>query len=148
MKMQISIEGEALAALNTIVASASFGSRAEARKINTVAQQLRGPKEAYTKDMEAVQDEYGVESVDEKTGKKNKIVPDEKVPAFQKAVEEARLKKYDVEFDKESFSYALTLVDGVFARKEIVDQNGLAGVDQARNMEQISVAFEKAQKVD
>ena len=152
MKKQISIEGEGLAALNTIVSSESFTSRADARKVHAVSQWLLAPMKLYTTKVEAIQDEYGEEVPDAipegaPEGYKPKIkmvVPDAKVEAYKKAIEDAKNEKYVVQFDRESFSFCNGIVDRVFERPEIKKQNGLAGVDQAKNIEQISVAFEQA----
>lgn len=149
MKTSILLEGEALAALQQIVASASFTSRSDARKIHALGLWFETPIKAYRQKMKDIQDEY---SVDKQEGEGEnartaKIVPDEKVEAYHKAVSDARLEKFPMEFDRESFAFLQTVVDGLFDREEIKKQNGLAGLDQARNLEQISVAFENAQKV-
>lgn len=148
MKKQITIEGEGLFALHSMVSSASFNSRAEGRKINTLANWLKDPLQEYKDAVKAVFDKYAVETTDEKTGKTVKDVPQDKVIEHNKEMEAVRLHPYTVVFDKESFSFAETIVDGLFTRKEIQDQSGLVGLESARNMEQISVAFEKAVDVD
>lgn len=150
MKMEISIEGEALAALQMIVTSASFTSRAEARKIHALGLWFEEPMKKYRQVLMDVQDKFSEEVIEgegENT-KSRKIVPEAKVPEYQKAVEDARKEKYSIAFDREGFSFLETVVDGLFEREEIKKQNGLSGMDQARNLEQISVAFENVRKVD
>lgn len=146
MKKRISIEGEAMAALNTIVGSASFTNRTEARKVHAVAQWLLQPMKEYTAAIEGIQDEHAEEVTEGEAPnqKKKMIVPDEKVKEYTAAIEAAKTKKYNVVFDIESFAFCNGLVDRVFERPEITKQNGLAGTDQARNIEQISAAFEGA----
>ena len=149
MKMQISLEGEALAALQQIVASCSFTSRADARKVHALGLWFTEPLKTYRKSMVDIQDTFSIEKVEgegENT-RTSKVVPNDKVDEYQKAVEAARIAKFDIAFDRESFAFLQTVVDGLFEREEIKKQNGLAGLDQARNLEQISVAFENVQKV-
>lgn len=146
MKKQISVEGEGLAALNNIVGSASFNSRTDARKIHTLAQCLVKPMAGYRAAMEAIQDKFGEEVVEGEgdKAKKKMVVPDSKVKDYTSAIDEERSKKYDVQFDKESFSFCIVILDQLFDREEIKKQNGLSGIDQARNLNQISVAFDLA----
>lgn len=149
MKVQIQLEGEGLAALNNVVGSASFNSRVDARKIHTLANWLVEPMAKYKKALEAIQDEYGEEVIEDVgvKAKKKMVVPEDKIKAYQAAVEAARLVKYQVQFDKESFALAGRIMDELFERKEIKEQNGLSGIDQARNINQICVAFDESVEV-
>lgn len=148
MKKLIHIEGEALVALNSIINTTSYPGRTEARKVFRASQCIAESVKEYQKDILEVETPFLEEFEEKEGGRKMKRVNPEKVEEYSEAMKIGREKKYEVFFDVETFGLVNGMVDGVFDRKEISEQGGLVGVDQARNLDQISIAFESARDVE
>lgn len=149
MKKAITIENEGLHYLHQILSTSPVRSTAESRKQSVAFAAIRPHLEQYRTEMKDADEKFRVyEKVKGENGveKEGYRIPREKKADHEKAIRDVDLKKIEVEFEVESFTLLKSAFDGFFERKEVKEQ-GIAGEDQVRFLDQISQAFEKAKQI-